>query len=110
MTRNYRKERQAYYGYGSASSVTAEQRRHRDEMASRQKAGAKVKKTRKIPRGKEVDHKDGNPKNNKSSNLQVISRRDMPDSVESKILSHPDTVPEVEVKVEPPETPPPPCP
>ena len=35
---------------------------------------------------------------------------DMPDSVESKILSHPDTVPEVEVKVEPPETPPPPCP
>jgi len=34
----------------------------------------------------------------------------MPDTVESKVLSHPDTIDEVQVKLEPPETPPPPAP
>ena len=35
----------------------------------------------------------------------------MPDTVESKVLSHPDTVDDVQVKLEtPPETPPPPAP
>ena len=71
MARDYRKERQAYYGYGPASSVTPEQRRHRREMASRQKARRKLNP----PKGKEVDHKDGNPLNNARSNLRVVSRR-----------------------------------
>ena len=70
MPRDYRKERQAYYGYGSASSVTPEQRKHRKEMASRKLARKRLNP----PKGKEVDHKDGNPLNNKRSNLQVISR------------------------------------
>ena len=74
MTRDYRKERQAYYGYGPASSVTPEQRKHRRDMASRQKARKKIKHTRTIPRGHEVDHKDHNPQNNARSNLRVVSR------------------------------------
>lgn len=74
MTRDYRKERQKYYGYGKSLSVTPQQRKHREEMASRKRARATVKKTRGIPRGKEVDHKNGNPRDNRPSNLQVISR------------------------------------
>ena len=74
MTRDYHKERRAYYGYGKSSSVTPEQRKHRREMAARKRARAQVKSKRRIPRGHEVDHKDGNPLNNKSSNLRVVTR------------------------------------
>ena len=69
--RDYVKERRKYYGYGKYEDVTPEQQKHRREMAARKKARAKLKP----PKGKEVDHKDGNPLNNKRSNLQVISRR-----------------------------------
>lgn len=71
--RNYRAERKAYYGYGKASAVTPAQRKHRQEMASRQRARAMLKKTRTVPRNMDVDHKDGNPLNNKRSNLQIVS-------------------------------------
>ena len=75
MARDYKAERRAYYGYGKASSVSATQKRHRKEMAARKKARAQVEKRNvKIAPGKEVDLKDGNPRNNKPSNLQVISR------------------------------------
>ena len=75
MPRDYRKERQAYYGYGKASSVTPEQRKHRQEMAARKRARELVKKRNGgIPKGKEVDHKNGNPRDNRKSNLQVISK------------------------------------
>ena len=72
--RNYRKERRDYYGYGPASSVTPEQRANRRDMRARQLAREKVKKSRSIPRGYEVHHKDGNPRNNSSSNLQSLPR------------------------------------
>ena len=74
MPRDYRRERQQYYGYGSASSVTPTQRKHRLEMAARKRARQQVKQTRRIPAGHEVDHKDGNPRNNKRSNLRVVSK------------------------------------
>jgi hypothetical protein len=67
MPRNYRKEYDEYHG-------TAEQIENR---ASRNSARAKmVKKNGKAAvKGKEVDHKDGNPKNNSKKNLQLMSRR-----------------------------------
>jgi hypothetical protein len=67
MPRNYRKEYDEYHG-------TPEQIKNR---ASRNAARAKmVKKNGKAAlKGKEVDHKDGNPKNNSKKNLQVMSRR-----------------------------------
>jgi hypothetical protein len=74
MARDYRKEREQYYGYGPVSGVTPLQRKHRQDMAARKKARAKLCKKGKDCKGKEVDHKDGNPQNNKGSNLQVVSR------------------------------------
>jgi hypothetical protein len=67
MPRNYRKEYDEYHG-------TPEQIQNR---ASRNAARAGVvKKNGKAKmKGKEVDHKDGNPKNNSKKNLQVMSRK-----------------------------------
>ena len=76
MARDYRKERRDYYGYGPASSVTPEQRRHRLEMAARKQARTRMVKEGKVRKGdgKEVDHRDGNPRNNARSTLRVTSR------------------------------------
>jgi|LULL01.1.fsa_nt_gb hypothetical protein len=63
--RNYRKEYDDYHG-------TAAQRKRR---SSRNKARRKVKKAGGKVKGKDVHHKDGNPKNNKRGNLSVQSRR-----------------------------------
>ena len=54
MPRDYKKERKAYYGYGSVTTVTPTQKRHRKEMANRQKARRMLKPRK----GMEVDHKD----------------------------------------------------
>ena len=51
MARDYRKERRDYYGYGPASSVTPEQRRHRREMAARKQARARMVKEGKVSKG-----------------------------------------------------------
>jgi predicted SprT family Zn-dependent metalloprotease len=67
MPRNYRKEYDTYHG-------TDEQIENR---SSRNKARRKVAATKgkAAVKGKEVDHKNGNPKDNKTKNLQLMSRR-----------------------------------
>jgi hypothetical protein len=67
VPRNYRKEYDEYHG-------TPEQIQNR---ASRNaaRAGAIKKNGKAKMKGKEVDHKDGNPKNNSKKNLQIISRK-----------------------------------
>ena len=64
-TRRYRKE--------NPEKVLAYNRKTVKERASRNKARAKVaKKVGKSKlKGKEIDHKDGNPRNNASSNLRI---------------------------------------
>jgi hypothetical protein len=64
--RNYRKEYDDYHG-------TPEQKKRR---AARNKARAKVVASRgaSAVKGKDVDHKDRNPKNNSASNLRVQSK------------------------------------
>jgi len=46
------------------------------DRASRNKVRAQMAKAGKVRKGdkKDVDHKDGNPKNNSKKNLQVMSR------------------------------------
>ena len=64
--RNYRKEYDDYHG-------TPEQKKRR---AGRNKARSEMEKAGKVSKGdgKDVDHKDRNPRNNKRSNLRVTSK------------------------------------
>lgn len=64
MTRNYRKEYDNYQG-------KPEQIANR---SSRNTARSKLKKSGYKLKGKDVDHKDGNPKNNSMANLRVRSK------------------------------------
>jgi len=66
MSRNYRKEYDNYH-------ASAEQRKKR---SSRNKARRKMVKSvgKRTLKGKDVDHKDGNPLNNSRSNLRVRSK------------------------------------
>ena len=67
MARNYRKEYDNYQG-------KPEQRKRNDaRKAARRKmvAAGKVRKRD----GKDVDHKDGNPKNNSKKNLRVTTKK-----------------------------------
>jgi hypothetical protein len=64
MARNYRKE---YDNYHSKS----EQRANR---SSRNKARRKATKAGYAVAGKDVDHKNGNPRDNRLSNLSVKSK------------------------------------
>jgi hypothetical protein len=59
--RNYRKEYDDFHG----------KKKQREERSSRNKARRK----KSCPKGKEVHHKDSNPKNNKSSNLKCLTRK-----------------------------------
>jgi len=66
MPRDYRKEYDNYH-------AKPEQKKNR---ASRNKARAAVVKAqgKSAVKGKDVDHKDGNPKNNSKSNLRIQSK------------------------------------
>ena len=66
MPRNYKKEYKNYQG------TTKQKKRRASRNTARNRALAKgiVKKGDK----KDIDHKDGNPKNDKKSNLRVVSR------------------------------------
>lgn len=64
MARNYRKEYDNYH-------ASAEQRENR---SSRNKARRKMQSAGVNVSGKDVHHKDGNPRNNSRSNLTTSSR------------------------------------
>lgn len=66
MARDYKKEYREYHG-------TEEQKKRR---AGRNAARRKMEKEGKVRKGdgKDVDHKDRNPKNNSKSNLRVQSK------------------------------------
>jgi len=64
MARNYRKEYDNYHS-------KPEQRANR---SSRNKARRKAKKAGYAVTGKDVDHKNGNPRDNRLSNLSIKSK------------------------------------
>ena len=66
MGRDYKKEYAEYHGKAGPKK----------DRASRNAARSKVKKVRgaKAVKGKDVDHRDGNPRNNKGKNLRVQSK------------------------------------
>ena len=64
--RNYRKEYDNYQG----------KKKQKKRRAARNSSRAAMKKRGKVSKGdgKDVHHKDGNPKNKKASNLKVTSK------------------------------------
>jgi hypothetical protein len=71
--RDYDKEYKDYYG--SEGHMTPEQRRHRQEKASRNHVRQEFMKDGKVHKGdgKDIDHKNGNPLDNNPGNLHVVS-------------------------------------
>ena len=65
--RNYRKEYDTYHAKPSQKKARASRNSARKKMA---KSG-KVRKGD----GREVDHKNGDPRDNRRKNLRVVSRR-----------------------------------
>jgi len=63
-TRNYRKEYDNYHS----------KKEQRENRSSRNKARRKLAKAGYNLKGKDVDHKDGNPRNNGRKNLRVVSK------------------------------------
>jgi hypothetical protein len=65
--RNYRKEYDTYH-------AKPEQKKNR---AARNKARTLLSSTGRVRKGdgKDIDHRDGNPRNNSKSNLSVMSKR-----------------------------------
>ena len=76
--RNYRREYDKQFGKPGTklSKLTPKQKQNRKDKASRNKARAKMKKAGrvKVGDGKDVDHKDRNPRNNGTKNLRVQSK------------------------------------
>jgi len=73
--RNYKREYKQYYGTSLANATPA-QRTHRKEKTARKQARRLVEKRCgcKLRKDVDVDHKDGNPQNNRLSNLRVQKR------------------------------------
>ena len=65
-TRDYRKEYDTYHG-------KADQLANRTSRNKARRKLTKVVGSKKL-RGKDVDHKNGNPKDNSAGNLQAISK------------------------------------
>jgi hypothetical protein len=72
--RNYDKEYTDYYG--RPGHINATQRKHRRDKYARGMARALMAKQGKVRKGdgKDVDHKNGNPQDNRHGNLQVMSK------------------------------------
>ena len=64
MARNYRQEYDNYHS----------KKEQRENRSSRNKARRKLAKAGYNLKNKDVDHKDGNPKNNGRKNLRVVSK------------------------------------
>lgn len=67
MARNYKKEYREYH-------AKPEQIKHRSNRNKARRLMIKEGRVRKGD-GREVDHKNGNPKDNRRSNLQIMTRR-----------------------------------
>ena len=67
MARNYRREYDTYHAKPAQKKNRASRNGARRKM---EKAGRARKGD-----GKDVDHKDGNPRNNKRSNLRIQSKK-----------------------------------
>jgi hypothetical protein len=67
MARDWKAEYRARAEY-----LKAYRRKNKDKDASRARARRSLGN---IPDGHEVDHKDGNPMNNKRENLKIVPRR-----------------------------------
>ena len=67
MKRNYRKEYDTYH-------AKPKQKKNR---AGRNKARTLLSSTGRVRKGdgRDIDHRDGNPKNNSRKNLRVVSKR-----------------------------------
>ena len=66
-TRNHKKEYASYH----SKSAQKKNRAGRNKARRSALAAGKVKKGN----GKDVHHKDGNPRNNKNGNVKVVSRK-----------------------------------
>jgi hypothetical protein len=66
LGRNYKKEYAKYH----SSPKSKKDRASRNAARKKAEAAGKVRKGD----GKDIDHKDGNPRNNRPSNLRVMSR------------------------------------
>ena len=67
MTRDYKKEYESYH-------KKPEQRRRNDSRKAARRLMVKKHGASKLA-GKDIDHKDRNPKNNSTSNLRIQSKR-----------------------------------
>lgn len=65
--RNYKEEYKRY----QSSTSSKKDRASRNKIRRRLLASGRVKKGD----GKDIDHKDGNPRNNSSNNIRVVSKK-----------------------------------
>ena len=69
--RNYKWKYMLYYG--DPENPTSEQARHRKEKTARNRTRRLMKRKTRVGPNQDIDHKNGNPLDNRLSNLQVVS-------------------------------------